>query len=159
MQLMQTEFSEKVWQACHQHIVLGRPAADRIDPGVAVHPFDGAVAQIAGLVDEIDGLVRQEAVGDIAIRQFRRGDDGRMYHQYGEGHTVIDSSGAISQLPFKASMTRGYASDLRNQGQWYMNEAERIENGTSATWSSSRGTFGSAVVASSEVSGSRSERG
>jgi conjugal transfer mating pair stabilization protein TraG len=82
-----------------------------------------------------------------------------MYHQYGEGHTVIDSSGAISQLPFKASMTRGYASDLRNQGQWYMNEAERIENGTSATWSSSRGTFGSAVAASSEVSGSRSERG
>jgi conjugal transfer mating pair stabilization protein TraG len=79
-----------------------------------------------------------------------RGDDGRMYHQYGEGHTVIDSSGAISQLPFKASMTRGYASDLRNQGQWYMNEAERIENGTSATWSSSRGTFGSAVAASSE---------
>lgn len=88
-----------------------------------------------------------------------RGDDGRMYHQYGEGHTVIDSSGAISQLPFKASMTRGYTSDLRNQGQWYMNEAERIENGTSATWSSSRGTFGSAVAASSEVSGSRSERG
>ncbi|MBP6031783.1 MAG: conjugal transfer protein TraG N-terminal domain-containing protein, partial [Sphingobium sp.] len=88
-----------------------------------------------------------------------RGDDGRMYHQYGEGHTVIDSSGAISQLPFKASMTRGYASDLRNQGQWYMNEAERIENGTSATWSSSRGTFGSAVAASSEVTGSRSERG
>lgn len=88
-----------------------------------------------------------------------RGDDGRMYHQYGEGHTVIDSSGAISQLPFKASMTRGYASDLRHQGQWYMNEAERIENGTSATWSSSRGTFGSAVAASSEVSGSRSERG
>jgi conjugal transfer mating pair stabilization protein TraG len=88
-----------------------------------------------------------------------RGDDGRMYHQYGEGHTVIDSSGAISQLPFKASMTRGYASDLRNQGQWYMNEAERIENGTSATWSNSRGSFGSAVAASSEVSGSRSERG
>jgi conjugal transfer mating pair stabilization protein TraG len=82
-----------------------------------------------------------------------------MYHQYGEGHTVIDSSGAISQLPFKASMTRGYASDLRNQGQWYMNEAERIENGTSATWSSSRGTFGSAVAASSEVSGSRASAG
>ena len=88
-----------------------------------------------------------------------RGDDGRMYHQYGEGHTVIDTGGAISQLPFKASMTRGYASDLRSQGQWYMNEADRIENGTSATWSSSRGKFGSAVAASSEVTGSRSERG
>ncbi len=88
-----------------------------------------------------------------------RGDDGRMYHQYGEGHTVIDTGGAISQLPFKASMTRGYASDLRSQGQWYMNEADRIENGTSATWSSSRGKFGGTVAASSEVSGSRSERG
>mgnify|MGYP001386877735 CR=1 FL=1 len=40
-----------------------------------------------------------------------------------------------------------------------VNEAERIENGTSATWNNSRGSFGSAVAASSEVSGSRSERG
>ena len=52
-------------------------------------------------------------------------------------------------------MTRGYASDLRNQGQWYLNEADRIENGTSATWSSSRGRFGSDVSASSEVTGKR----
>lgn len=88
-----------------------------------------------------------------------RSDDGAMVHAYGSGNRVIDTGGAISQLPFKASMTRGYASDLRNQGQWYMNEAERIENGTSATWSSTRGTFGSAVTASSEVTGSRSERG
>ena len=28
MQIMQAEFSEKVWQACHQHIVLSRPAAE-----------------------------------------------------------------------------------------------------------------------------------
>lgn len=88
-----------------------------------------------------------------------RGDDGAMTHAYGSGARVIDTSGAISQLPFKASMTRGYASDLRNQGQWYLNEADRIENGTSATWSSTRGTFGSAVTASSQVTGSRSERG
>ena len=88
-----------------------------------------------------------------------RGDDGAMTHAYGSGARVIDTSGAISQLPFKASMTRGYASDLRNQGQWYLNEADRIENGTSATWSSTRGTFGSAVAASSQVTGSRSERG
>ena len=88
-----------------------------------------------------------------------RSDDGTMVHGYGSGTRVIDTGGAISQLPLKASMTRGYASDLRNQGQWYMNEAERIENGTSATWSSTRGTFGSAVAASSEVTGSRSERG
>lgn len=88
-----------------------------------------------------------------------RSDDGAMVHAYGSGARVIDTSGAISQLPFKASMTRGYASDLRNQGQWYLNEADRIENGTSATWSSTHGTFGSAVAASSQVTGSRSERG
>lgn len=88
-----------------------------------------------------------------------RSDDGAMVHAYGSGARVIDTSGAISQLPFKASMTRGYASDLRNQGQWYLNEADRIENGTSATWSSTRGTFGSAVAASSQVTGSRSESG
>ncbi|AXU21493.1 conjugal transfer protein TraG (plasmid) [Novosphingobium sp. THN1] len=88
-----------------------------------------------------------------------RSDDGAMVHAYGSGARVIDTSGAISQLPFKASMTRGYASNLRNQGQWYLNEADRIENGTSATWSSAHGTFGSAVAASSQVTGSRSERG
>ena len=88
-----------------------------------------------------------------------RGEDGRMYRTYGDAHSVIDASGAMSQLPFKATMTRGYASDLRNQGQWYLNEADRIENGTSTTWSSSRGRFGSEVAASSEVTGSRSESG
>lgn len=88
-----------------------------------------------------------------------RSDEGAMVHGYGSGTRVIDTSSAISQLPFKAAMTRGYASDLRNQGQWYMNEAERIENGTSATWSSTRATFGSVVAASSEVTGRRSERG
>ena len=82
-----------------------------------------------------------------------------MYRTYGDAHSVIDASGAMSQLPFKATMTRGYASDLRNQGQWYLNEADRIENGTSTTWSSSRGRFGSEVAASSEVTGSRSESG
>ena len=97
------------------------------------------------------------AVG--ASHMGHRSDDGAMVHAYGSGARVIDTSGAISQLPFKASMTRGYASDLRNQGQWYLNEADRIENGTSATWSSTRGTFGSAVTASSQVTGSRSERG
>lgn len=88
-----------------------------------------------------------------------RGEDGRVYHGYGSGRSVVDTSGAISQLPFKASMTSGYAADLRNQGQWYLNEADRIENGTTATSSSTHGAFGSAVAASSQVTGSRSERG
>lgn len=88
-----------------------------------------------------------------------RGDDGRMVHEYGDGNRVYDTSGAISQLPFKATMSRGYATDLRSQGQWYMNEADRIENGTSASWSSSHGRFGSEVAATSEVSGKRRESG
>jgi len=85
--------------------------------------------------------------------------DGRMFNEYGSGHTVIDTNAAISQLPFKPTMTRGYASDLRSQGQWYMNEADKIENGTSTSWTSSKGRFGSAVTATSDVSGSRRENG
>lgn len=85
--------------------------------------------------------------------------DGRMLNEYGSGHTVIDTNAAISQLPFKPTMTRGYATDLRSQGQWYMNEADRIENGTSTSWASSKGRFGSAVTAASDVSGSRRENG
>jgi conjugal transfer mating pair stabilization protein TraG len=88
-----------------------------------------------------------------------RSDDGRMIHGYGGGRNVIDTSGAISQLPFKASMSHGYASDLKSQGQWFLSEADRIENGTSQTWSSARGRFGSTVTASSEVTGSRRESG
>ncbi len=88
-----------------------------------------------------------------------RGDDGRMVHGYGSGRSVIDTSGAISQLPFKATMTSGYAADLRNQGQWYLSEADRIENGTSQSWSNARGTFASSVSATSQSSGSRQEQG
>lgn len=94
-----------------------------------------------------------------AAHSASRGDDGRFYHGYGSGRNVVDTSGAISQLPFKATMTSGYAADLRNQGQWYLNEADRIENGASTTWSSSRGRFGSTVEAASEVSGHRQESG
>jgi hypothetical protein len=38
-----------------------------------------------GLVDEVDGLVGQEAVGDVAVRQRRRGNDGRI----GDAHLVV----------------------------------------------------------------------
>jgi conjugal transfer mating pair stabilization protein TraG len=78
--------------------------------------------------------------------------DGRMFNEYGSGHSVIDTNAAISQLPFKPTMTRGYATDLRSQGQWYLNEADKIENGTSSSWTSSKGQFGSAVTATSDVS-------
>jgi conjugal transfer mating pair stabilization protein TraG len=65
----------------------------------------------------------------------------------------------MSQLTFKPTMTRGYATDLRSQGQWYLSEADKIENGTSTSWTSSKGQFGSAVTASSDVSGARRESG
>lgn len=94
-----------------------------------------------------------------AAHSSARADDGRIHHGYGSGRSVVDTSGAISQLPFKATMTSGYATDLRNQGQWYLNEAGRIENGVSTTWTSSRGRFGSTVEAASEVSGRRQESG
>jgi conjugal transfer mating pair stabilization protein TraG len=85
--------------------------------------------------------------------------DGRMFNEYGSGHSVIDTNAAISQLPFKPTMTRGYATDLRSQGQWYLNEADKIENGTSSSWTSSKGQFGSAVTATSDVTGARRESG
>ena len=40
--------------------------------GVDLHPD-----ACGRFVDQVDGFVRQEAVGDVAMRQFRRGDDGR----------------------------------------------------------------------------------
>lgn len=85
--------------------------------------------------------------------------DGRMFNEYGSGYSVIDTNAAMSQLPFKPTMTRGYATDLRSQGQWYLNEADKIENGTSSSWTSSKGQFGSAVTATSDVSGARRESG
>lgn len=85
--------------------------------------------------------------------------DGRMFNEYGSGHSVIDANAAMSQLPFKPTMTRGYATDLRSQGQWYLNEADKIENGSSTSWTSSKGQFGSAVTATGDVSGSRRESG
>ncbi|AYO76073.1 conjugal transfer protein TraG N-terminal domain-containing protein [Novosphingobium sp. KCTC 2891] len=85
--------------------------------------------------------------------------DGRMFNEYGSGHSVIDTNAAMSQLPFKPTMTRGYATDLRSQGQWYLNEADKIENGTSSSWTSSKGQFGSAVTATSDVTGARRESG
>ncbi|MFD1765237.1 conjugal transfer protein TraG N-terminal domain-containing protein [Sphingorhabdus buctiana] len=94
-----------------------------------------------------------------AMRNSFRGSDGVTYSEYGNGRTVIDSSGGISQLPFKPMMTAGYASDLRMQGQNYLNEADRIENGTSTTWSSSKSAFTSAVSTNSSVTGDRSESG
>ena len=44
--------------------------------------FDGHGADLqaqggAGFVDQVDGLIGQEAVGDVAVREHGGGDDGR----------------------------------------------------------------------------------
>jgi conjugal transfer mating pair stabilization protein TraG len=94
-----------------------------------------------------------------AVRSMFRGQDGVSYSEFGNGRTVIDSSGGMSQLPFKPMMTAGYASDLRMQGQNYLNEADRIENGTSTSWSSIQSSFRSATATQSSSVGNRSESG
>ncbi len=40
----------------------------------------------AGFVDQIDGLVGQEAVGDVAVREHGGGDDGGIL----DAHAVVD---------------------------------------------------------------------
>lgn len=90
-----------------------------------------------------------------AATVMRRGDDGRSYTEYGNGRTVVNSSGGMDVLPFKPMFSRGYTSDLRAQGQEFMNEADRIENGTSSTFTYSRGKFGSSTQADSTATGSR----
>ena len=47
------------------------------------HPADPQPG--AGLVDQVDGLVRQEAVGDVAVGHLRRGDQ----RLVGDGHPVV----------------------------------------------------------------------
>lgn len=89
----------------------------------------------------------------------RRLSDGRTSSEYGSGRPVMNASGGMDVLPFKPTFTRGYTSDLRAQGQQYLNEADRIENGTSTSWVSSRGRFGSDTHADSTAAGSRWERG
>ena len=61
------------------------------DAAVEVVDFDGHGADLqpqrrAGLVDEVDGLVGQEAVGDVAVREHGGGDDGRIL----DAHAVVD---------------------------------------------------------------------
>jgi conjugal transfer mating pair stabilization protein TraG len=94
-----------------------------------------------------------------AVRAVFRRNDGVSYSEFGNGRSVIDSSGGMSQLPFKPTMTSGYASDLRMQGQNYLNEADRIENGTSTSWSAIKSSFRSATVTNSSSTGNRSESG
>ena len=63
---------------------LDQPAVElvhRLRLGVDLHPDPRR-----GLVDQVDRLVRQEAVGDVAVRQLGRGDDRRV----GDLDAVVD---------------------------------------------------------------------
>jgi hypothetical protein len=62
----------------------------------AVEPVDGFGLGVdldldlgGGLVDQVDGLVRQEAVGDVAVREFGRGHDGRVGDLHAMVHLVL----------------------------------------------------------------------
>ena len=63
-------------EATHQALDL----VDLDGPGVDLHPQPGR-----GLVDQVDGLVRQEAGGDVAVGQGGRGDQ----RGVGDAHTVV----------------------------------------------------------------------
>ena len=88
-----------------------------------------------------------------------RGSDGVTGTEYGNGRVIMDSSGGMSQLPFKPMWNSGYTSEMRQQGQWYLNEADRMEAGLSNTASQSASTATGRVSSDSAVTGRRSESG
>ena len=59
-------------------------ALDLVDLGR--HRVDLDAQPRSGLVDQVDRLVGQEAVGDVAVRERRRGDDRRVL----DAHAVVD---------------------------------------------------------------------
>ncbi len=63
---------------------LHHPAGDLVELGR--HRVDLGAHHGRGLVDQVDRLVRQEAVGDVAVRQHRGGDDGVVL----DAHAVVD---------------------------------------------------------------------
>lgn len=85
--------------------------------------------------------------------------DGRVATDFGNGRPVMNASGGMDVLPFKPQWSQGYSSNLRTQGQAYLNEADRIENANAETWRNSTGTFGSRTNADSTATGSRWVKG
>ena len=81
--------------------------------------------------------------------------DGRVATDFGNGRPVMNASGGMDVLPFKPQWSQGYTSNLRQQGQAYLNEADRLDNSTAETWRSSTGRFGSTTNADSTATGNR----
>mmetsp|Transcript_6214 Transcript_6214/g.25125 ORF Transcript_6214/g.25125 Transcript_6214/m.25125 type:complete len:674 (-) Transcript_6214:1823-3844(-) len=76
-----------------------------------------------GLVDQVDGLVGQEAVGDVAVAQLGRGDDGRVGDLHAVVHLVLllqaaqDGNrglhaGLVDQHLLEAALERGVLLDV-----------------------------------------------
>ncbi len=65
---------------------LDDPALDRVD--LDRHRVDLDAQPRGGLVDEVDRLVGQEAVGDVAVRERRRGDERRVLDPHAVVHLV-----------------------------------------------------------------------
>lgn len=82
-------------------------------------------------------------------------NDGRVATDFGSGRPVMNASGGMDVLPFKPMWNQGYTSNLRAQGQAYLNEAERLENANAETWRQSSGRFGSSTQANSIATGTR----
>ena len=76
-----------------------------------------------GLVDQVDGLVRQEAIGDVAMRKLGGGDDGRvgdldavmdlvlLLQAAQDGDGVLDR-GLVDQHLLEAALERGVLLDV-----------------------------------------------
>ena len=60
------------------------------------------------LVDEVDGLVGQEAVGDVAVRQRRRGDQRRV----GDAHAVVRLVALLEAAQDRDRVLDGRLADL-----------------------------------------------
>ena len=66
---------------------LRRPAFELID--LRGHGIDLDAQRGRGFVNQVDGLVGQEAVGDITVRKRRRRDDGRVLDAHAVMHFVL----------------------------------------------------------------------
>ena len=81
-------FAADLVRLLHERLLLdlhlGELAFRQID--LFRHAVDLDAQTAGGLVHKVDGLVGQEAVGDVAVRQLGAGDDGGI----GDAHAVMD---------------------------------------------------------------------
>ena len=100
---------------------LHDPAVDLVE--LRRHRVDLGAQPRRGLVDQVDGLVGQEAVGDVAVREHRRGDEGRVLDADAVVHLVALAQAAqdrdrvldrrlVDQHRLEAALERGVLLDV-----------------------------------------------